>query len=205
MHSKTYNIASLLIFISGICVIVSFLSPYWIQVNISKGYSEFTNIGYNLILKQTFFFTFTVGIRNKFPKNQNKNWMDLEQNFNFSSELISAIINSFNFLLYSLLGLWEVCFNNFKNVQLIGNKYIDGCVVTHSKEINALKNYLLPEWMILLQIIAITDFILTFLILIILLISFLKYFNGIIQINLVLTFLVIILGKLKFLNLNKYF
>jgi hypothetical protein len=77
--------------------------------------------------------------------------------------------------------------------------------VTHSKEINALKNYLLPEWMILLQIIAITDFILTFLILIILLISFLKYFNGIIQINLVLTFLVIILGKLKFLNLNKYF
>jgi len=77
--------------------------------------------------------------------------------------------------------------------------------VTHSKEINALKNYLLPEWMILLQIIAITDFILTFLILIILLISFLKYFNGIIQINLVLTFLVIILGKLKFLNLNEYF
>jgi hypothetical protein len=77
--------------------------------------------------------------------------------------------------------------------------------VTHSKEINALKNYLLPEWMILLQIIAITDFILTFLILIILLISFLKYFNGIIQINLVLTFLVIILGKLKFSNLNKYF
>lgn len=77
--------------------------------------------------------------------------------------------------------------------------------MTHSKEINALKNYLLPEWMILLQIIAITDFILTFLILIILLISFLKYFNGIIQINLVLTFLVIILGKLKFLNLNKYF
>lgn len=57
MHSKTYNIASLLIFISGICVIVSFLSPYWIQVNISKGYSEFTNIGYNLILKQTIFFT----------------------------------------------------------------------------------------------------------------------------------------------------
>jgi hypothetical protein len=55
MHSKTYNIASLLIFISGICVIVSFLSPYWIQVNISKGYSEFTNIGCNLILKQTFF------------------------------------------------------------------------------------------------------------------------------------------------------
>ncbi len=77
--------------------------------------------------------------------------------------------------------------------------------MTHSKEINALKNYLLPEWMILLQIIAITDFILTFLILIILLISFLKYFNGIIQINLVLTFLVIILGKLKFSNLNKYF
>jgi ABC-type amino acid transport system permease subunit len=72
MHSKTYNIASLLIFISGICVIVSFLSPYWIQVNISKGYSEFTNIGYNL---QIFFFflTFTVGIRNKCPKNQNKN------------------------------------------------------------------------------------------------------------------------------------
>ena len=64
--------------------------------------------------------------------------------------------------------------------------------MTHSKEINALKNYLLPEWMILLQIIAITDFILTFLILIILLISFLKYFNGIIQINLILTFLVII-------------
>ena len=53
MHSKTYNVASLLIFISGICVIVSFLSPYWIQVNISKGYSEFTNIGYNLILKLT--------------------------------------------------------------------------------------------------------------------------------------------------------
>jgi hypothetical protein len=77
--------------------------------------------------------------------------------------------------------------------------------VTHSKEINALKNYLLPEWMILLQIIAITDFILTFLILIILLISFLKYFNGIIQINLILTFLVIILGKLKYLNEYKYF
>ena len=77
--------------------------------------------------------------------------------------------------------------------------------MTHSKEINALKNYLLPEWMILLQIIAITDFILTFLILIILLISFLKYFNGIIQINLILTFLVIILGKLKYLNEYKYF
>lgn len=77
--------------------------------------------------------------------------------------------------------------------------------MTHSKEINALKNYLLPEWMILLQIIAITDFILTFLILIILLISFLKYFNGIIQINLILTFLVIILGNLKFLNEYKYF
>ena len=77
--------------------------------------------------------------------------------------------------------------------------------MTHSKEINALKNYLLPEWMILLQIIAITDFILTFLILIILLISFLKYFNGIIQINLILTFLVIILGNLKYLNEYKYF
>ena len=77
--------------------------------------------------------------------------------------------------------------------------------MTHSKEINALKNYLLPEWMILLQIIAITDFILTFLILIILLISFLKYFNGIIQINLILIFLVIILGKLKYLNEYKYF
>jgi len=78
---------------------------------------------------------------------------------------------------------------------LIGNKYIDGCVVIHSKEMNALKYYFLPEWMILLQLISIVDFILTFLILIILLISFLKKYNDMIQINLIITFLVIILGK----------
>ena len=45
MNSNTFTAASLLIFLSAICVIVSFLSPYWIQVNMSKGFSEFTNLG----------------------------------------------------------------------------------------------------------------------------------------------------------------
>jgi len=50
------------------------------------------------------------------------------------------------------MGLFTVCFVNYKNLQATGDKYFDGCLWLQSNELFQLRRWLLPNWLILIQV-----------------------------------------------------
>ena len=75
----------------------------------------------------------------------------------------STTINNSEF---TNMGLWNVCFEQYKNLQASGNQYFDGCIWILSKDLNKLKQWLLPNWLLIVQAIQTLCFILSFVILI---------------------------------------
>jgi hypothetical protein len=50
------------------------------------------------------------------------------------------------------MGLWNVCFSKYKNLQTSGNKNFDGCIWIQSNDLIKLRRWLLPNWLIAIQI-----------------------------------------------------
>ena len=91
----------------------------------------------------------------------------------------------------------KVCFNDFKNIQIFGNKYYDGCKYNLANEMIILRRWFLPDWLKLVQVLAVSSFTVTFTILLLILISLFTRLRDDFLFVIFITILTILLGNLN--------
>jgi len=69
------------------------------------------------------------------------------------------------------MGLWTICFNNFKFYKAPIKYYLDGCEWLYSNDVKLMRNLFLPIWLIVVQVLIFICFLLTFVILFAIIIS----------------------------------
>jgi hypothetical protein len=104
------------------------------------------------------------------------------------------------------IGIWEICFENYKNAQVTNKKWFQGCKYILSPEILRSRTFFLPNWLNIVQILSIFSFLLTFLILLLNLISFFfNRLNSMFIFMIFITILTVILSKIYiFRNFNNF-
>ena len=92
------------------------------------------------------------------------------------------------------MGVWQVCFNDFQNIQINNNQYFDGCKLILSNEMYNLRNWFLPNWLRGIQILFALNFVLTFSILFLILVSIFNRLKQKFSFIIFITILIILQG-----------
>jgi hypothetical protein len=95
----------------------------------------------------------------------------------------------------SNMGLWEICFNDFRNIQMIRKGYLDGCKRILSNEISDLKYWFLPNWLKWVQFLSVLNFGVTFSTLFFIMISIFTRLKKMFLFIIFITILIMILGR----------
>ena len=95
----------------------------------------------------------------------------------------------------SNMGLWEICFNDFRNIQMIRKGYLDGCKQILSNEISDLKYWFLPNWLKFVQFLSVLNFGVTFSTLFFIMISVFTRLKKMFLFIIMIAILIMILGR----------
>jgi len=98
---------------------------------------------------------------------------------------------------FSNMGLWEICFNDFNNIQMIRKGYLDGCKQILSAELFELRYWFLPNWLRWVQLLSIFNLTLTFSTLFFIMISIFTRLKENFFFIIFISTLIMILGKYK--------
>ena len=100
------------------------------------------------------------------------------------------------------LGLWEICFNDFQNIQMARKIYLDGCKQILSTEMFQLRYWFLPNWMKGVQLLCISNFALTLSTLFLIVISIFTRLKGVFYFIIFIIILIIIQGNYRRISLD---